>query len=141
MKLSLMCFSFTLLCSTSVCPQTWRDDQVRLCFVRPENNGAMNVLESWIRVADYNVPMIGGHAVCLYVESGKSELTVTSLYPYNPKSKDPEACKSETLKLSLSSGDNRTFLICPAIKGDHYTCGWRIAGRTLKPNAGCDDQR
>jgi hypothetical protein len=138
MKLLVM---FALLCSTSVCAQTWRDDQARLCFVRPENNGAMNVLESWVRLSDYTVPVIGGQAICMYVRPGDSELTVTSRYPYNPKSKNDEACRSKPLKLSLSGTDNRTFLICPAVKGGAYACGWRIAERAVKPNTGCDDQR
>ncbi len=101
----------------------------------------MNTLESWIRVADYNVPLIGGQAVCLYAQPDDSELTITSRYPYDPKSKNDEACKSKTLKLSLSGNDNRTFLICPATKGNAYVCGWRIYERTRKPNTGCDDLR
>ena len=141
MKHFLMYLSFALLYSSCVCAQSWRDDQARVCFIRPENNGAMNVLESWIRVADYNVPVLGGQAVCLYTLPGDSELTITSRLPYDLKSKDDEACKSQTLKLRLRGSDNRTFLICPATKGNAYTCGWRITERTLKPNTGCNDQR
>lgn len=140
MKPFLMCASLALVCCTSAFAQTWRDDRARLCFVRPENNGAMNVLESWIRVSDYNLPVIGGQAVCLYLEPGLSELTVTSRYPYKPESKNDEACKSKPIKLSLSSNEDRTFLICPATKLDHYACGWRIVGRGVGSNAGCDDQ-
>src|SRR5450755_2894818 len=118
------CLSFALLCSTSVCAHTWRDDQARLCFVRPENNDAINVLESWIRIADYNTPVIGGQAVCLYVQPGDGELTVTSRTPYDFKAKNTSACTSKTLKFSLSGNDNRTFLICPATKSGSYGCGW-----------------
>jgi hypothetical protein len=136
----LMCLFFTFICSTSIYAraQTWREDQARLCFVRPENNGAMNTLESWIRVADYAVPVIGGQVICLYVQPGDSELTITSRYPYDPSSKDNEACKSKTLKFSLSANSNRTFMICPATKQDHYACGWRVTN--FKPKSGCDDQ-
>jgi hypothetical protein len=101
----------------------------------------MNVLESWIRVADYSVPVIGGQAVCPYVQSGENELVVTSRYPYDPKAKDDNACKSRPLKFNLSGSDNRTFLICPATKGGAYACGWRITEGALKPNTGCNDQR
>lgn len=138
MKKLTVCLCLLLAGCVSLHAQSWRDDRARLCFVRPENNGVMNTLESWVRLVDYDLPLVGGQAVCLYVESGKSELRVTSRYPYDPKSKDDEACKSRTLQLSLNSNDNRTFMICPATKGDHYTCGWRIA--SLKPNTGCDDQ-
>jgi hypothetical protein len=140
MKPFLIWVSITLLCSISVFAQTWRDAQARLCFVRPENNGAMNTVESWIRVADYNVPVIGGQAVCLYAQPGASELIVTSRPPYNPQSKNGEACKSKTLQLSLTGNDNRTFLICPATRGNSYSCGWRIAEGNLKPNMGCNDR-
>ena len=136
----LRCMPMILICTTSVFAQTWRDQQARLCFVRPENNGAMNTLESWIRVSDYNLPVLGGQAVCLYAQPGNSELTVTSRYPYNPQSKSDQACKSRTLRLSLSDNDNRTFLICPATMGDAYTCGWRIVEGNLKPNTGCNDR-
>lgn len=140
MKLFLMGLTFALLCCPCVYAQAWRDNQARLCFVRPENNGAMNVLESWIHVADYGVPVIGGQAVCLYLQAGDSELTVTSRHPYDPKAKDDEACRSKALKLSLSGTDNRTFLVCPASKGNAYACGWRVTERTLKPNTGRNDQ-
>jgi hypothetical protein len=139
MKSSLTCLSIALICSTSVFAQTWRDEQARLCFVRPENNGRMNTVESWIRVADYNVPVIGGQAVCLYAQPGDTELTVTSRDAYNPQSKNDEACKSRTLKFSMSGRDNRTFMICPATKGNAYACGWRIAEGSVKPNSGCND--
>ena len=110
MKRFAICLSLALLSAGSASAQTWRDGQARLCFVRPENNGAMNILESWVRVADYNLPLIGGQSVCLYVDPGNSELTVTSLFPYRPNAKDDEACKSKTIKLTLGPSENRTFL-------------------------------
>jgi hypothetical protein len=109
--------------------QSWRDNRARLCFVRYEDNGAMNVLQSWIHVADYDVPVIGGQAVCLYVLPDRdelNELTVTSTIPYDPHSKNTEACKSKALKFQLTPDEDRTFTIEPATKGDSYTCGWRI---------------
>ena len=69
----------------------------------------MNTLESWIHVVDYDVPVIGGQAVCLYAQPGESELRITSRIPYDPKSKNDEACQSRTIKLSLGGNDNRTF--------------------------------
>jgi len=136
MKLGLIYVCLAFACCTSVLAQSWRDDRAKLCFVRPENNGAMNVLESWIRVADYNVPVIGGQSVCLFIEPGANELIVTSRYPYDPKSKDDEACKSRKLKLEVGPNMDRTLLICPATKGSSYSCGWRIAALSR----GCDDQ-
>jgi len=75
--------------------QSWRDNRARLCFVGPEDNGAMNILQSWIRIDDYDVPVIGGQAVCLYVLPGSQELIVTSAIPYDPHSRDAAACKSK----------------------------------------------
>jgi hypothetical protein len=86
----------------------------------------MNILQSWIRVAAYDVPVIGGQAVCLYVLTGSEELIVTSTIPYDPHSRNTKACKSKALKLELTADEDRTFTIEPATKGDSYTCGWRI---------------
>ena len=86
----------------------------------------MNILQSWIRIDDYDVPVIGGQAVCLYVLPGSQELIVTSAIPYDPHSRDTAACKSKPLKLELKADDDRTFTIDPATKGDSYACGWRV---------------
>src|ERR1019366_9233918 len=66
MKTALFSLCAILICASSVVAQSWRLNRARLCFVREEDNGAMNTLQSWIRVADYDVPLIGGQAVCLY---------------------------------------------------------------------------
>jgi hypothetical protein len=101
----------------------------------------MNTLESWISVADYEVPIAGGQDVCLFIEQGMNELIVTSRIPYDPKSKDNQACKSKELRLELKSNEDKTFLICPASEGNYYSCGWRIVEHSLGPNPGCEDQR
>jgi hypothetical protein len=126
MKTVLLGLCTILLCSLSVAGQSWREDRARLCFVRSEDNGSMNILQSWIRVSDYDVPVIGGQAVCLYLLPGNEELTVTSTVPYDPHSRNAEACKSKTVKLVLTGNDNRTFTIEPATKGNAYTCGWWV---------------
>jgi hypothetical protein len=86
----------------------------------------MSTLQSWIRVGDYDVPVTGGQAVCLFVLAGSNELIVTSTIPYEPSSKNTEACKSNVLKLELKEDENRTFKIDPAWNRDGYTCGWRL---------------
>ena len=113
--------------------QSWREDRARLCFVRPEDNGAINVLQSWIRVEDYEVPVIGGEAVCVYVAEGSNNLLVTSTIPYDPNSTNTEACKSKPLKLDLTAGENRTFFISPASKGGVYKCGWHLESAGASP--------
>jgi hypothetical protein len=126
MKTTLLGICVLLVCSSSMGSQTWREDRARLCFVRDEDNGSMNTLQSWIRIADYDVPVIGGQAVCLYLPPGNNELIVTSTIPYNPRSRDAEACKSKPMKLELPPSEDRTFTIEPATKGDSYACGWRV---------------
>jgi hypothetical protein len=126
MKTALLGLFVTLVCSLSMPAQSWRLDRARLCFVRYEDNGAMNVLQSWIRISDYDVPVIGGQAVCLYLETGSNELIITSTIPYDPRSRNAEACKSKPMKLELTPGEDRTFTIEPATKGDSYTCGWLV---------------
>jgi len=127
LKSILLGFCVTLVCSLSMAAQSWREDRARLCFVRYEDNGSMNTFQSWIRIADYDVPVIGGQAVCLYLAAGNNELIVTSTIPYNPRSRNAEACKSKPMNLELAPGEDRTFTIEPATKGDSYTCGWLVS--------------
>lgn len=126
MKTALLCVCAMLVCAPTVTGQSWRDNRARLCFDRPEDNGAINVLESWIRIQEYDVPLIGGQATCLYLRAETSVLTVTSTIPYDPHSRNTEACKSKPLKLELAPDEDRTFSIEPASNKDGYTCGWRI---------------
>jgi hypothetical protein len=126
MKTALFSLCAILICASSVVAQSWRLNRARLCFVREEDNGAMNTLQSWVRVADYDVPLIGGQAVCLYVQDGSNDLIVTSTIPYDPHSRNTEACKSKVLKLELTDDGDKTFNIDPATNRDGYTCGWRI---------------
>ena len=86
----------------------------------------MNTLRSWVQVSDYDIPVSGGQAVCLYLAEGRANLSVTSTIPYEPQSKNTEACKSKILSLDLHSNEERTFEIEPAINRDGYACGWRI---------------
>lgn len=127
MKSALLTLFVVLVCSLAAAAQSWRDDRARLCFDRPEDNGSINTLQSWIHVADYDVPVSGGQAVCLYVTAPDStNLTVTSTIPYEPSSRNTAACKSNALKLELSPNQNLTFTISPASDAQGYKCGWRI---------------
>ena len=126
MKAALLGLCVTLVCSSSVAAQSWRDNRARLCFDRGEDNGAINGLRSWVRIEDYEVPLSGGQAACLYLRPGDYDLTVTSTIPYEPNSKNTKACKSKALNLELAPDEDRTFSIEPATNKDGYTCGWRI---------------
>ena len=126
MKTALLCLCAMLVYSSTLTGQSWRDNRARLCFDRPENNGAINVLQSWIRIQEYEVPLIGGQAACLYLRPESSELTVTSTIPYDPHSRNTATCKSKPLKLELAPDEDRTFSVEPATNRDRYTCGWKI---------------
>ena len=72
MRTVLLAAFAILACSSSILAQSWRTDRAPLCFVREEDNGANNGLASWILVGDYDVPVTGGQAVCLYVLPGST---------------------------------------------------------------------
>jgi hypothetical protein len=114
------------LFSAALLGQSWRGETAELCFVRPEDNGSINILESWVRVSDYRVPLFGGQSACVFVHPGVMELVITSRVPYEPTSKNEEACTSRPVKLELASHDRRVFAIDPATKGSAYVCGWRV---------------
>jgi hypothetical protein len=126
MKKPWPCLYLLLTCSASALAQSWRYDRARLCFVREEDTGAINVLTSWVWIADYRIPLIGGQAACIFVDPGAEDLLVTSTYPYEPESTDEKECKSPAKKLQLAPNEDRTFMVWPATKGGSYTCGWRI---------------
>ena len=71
MKTALLGLGVMLVSSLSLAAQSWRDNRARLCLDRSENNGAINGLASWIRVEDYEMPIRGGQAACLYLRPGK----------------------------------------------------------------------
>ncbi len=127
MKLRLLLMLGFVVCSSSIShAQPWRDNRAKICFDRGESNGSINTLQSWIRVGDYDIPLLGGQAACLFLNPGSVELLITSTVPYDLKSKNDEACKSKKLNLNLNAGENRSYFIEPATKGDTYACGWRI---------------
>jgi hypothetical protein len=134
MKNLLLYSALLWSCSLPMTSQTWRLDRARLCFDRPEDTGAINVLYSWVRIEEYRVPLSGGQAACIYLRPASYELVVTSTVPYEPGSRNDEACKSKPLKLELAPNENRTFTIWPATKKGSYTCGWRIVPASA-PNA------
>jgi hypothetical protein len=125
-KLWLIAVFAVVVSSTTILGQSWRLDRAQLCFDRAEDNGRMNIHESWVRVSDYKVRLVGGQAVCLFVEPGSAEVVVTSTIPYNPESKNEQACKSRVVKLELAPHENRVFFISPATKDATYICGWHI---------------
>jgi hypothetical protein len=85
----------------------------------------MNIVESWVRVSDYNVPLVGGQAACIFLEGGSAEVIVTSTMPYEP-TKNEKACKSKVLKLELTPNENLVFAVWPASNDSGYMCGWHI---------------
>jgi hypothetical protein len=139
MKTALFGLCVMLVCSLPMAAQSWRDKRARLCFDRPEDNGAINVLQSWIRVEDYEVPLIGGEAACLYLRPGDYDLIVTSTIPYEPHSRNAQACKSKALELELAPDEDRAFSIEPATSKDgSYRCGWRIHPTGTSHKAGAN---
>ena len=115
-----------MACVVAASAQSWRDNRAKLCFVRYEDNGAINILESWVRVEEYRVPLIGGQAACVFVDRGDVKVVATSTVPYEPDSTDEEACKSPVLNLHVVANGSRVFFIDPAVMGGSYSCGWQI---------------
>lgn len=122
------------LLATCLSAQSWRDNRAKLCFVRPEDSGAINGLQSWVRIQYYELGLIGTQAGCLFIDPGNSDLIVTSTIPYDPHSTNEMACKSPVMKLNLQANENRTFMIFPATRKGAYACGWRI--RPIAPSVG-----
>ena len=115
-----------LACSMVISAQEWREGRAKLCFVRYEDNGRMNILESWIHAGVFEVPIIGGQAVCLFVDPGEVEIQISSTIPYDDDSQDKVACKSSPIRLKLHTMEYREFWIEPSQDASTYVCGWQI---------------
>ncbi len=86
----------------------------------------MNVIDSWVRVEDYRVALIGGEAACVFLDPGVHDVLVTSVSIATFKPANTQACKSPVLHLRLAVKEDRSFRIWPATKGGEFVCGWRI---------------
>jgi len=86
----------------------------------------MNVIESWVRIEDYRVPLIGGEAACVFLDPGVHDVLVTSVSIAAIKSANTQACKSSVLHLRLAVKEDRSLWIWPAKKGGEFVCGWRM---------------
>jgi hypothetical protein len=123
----IRCAVLLVVSSAALLGQSWQDDRAQICFDRPENNGRMNIHESWVHVLDYRIRLIGGQAVCLFIQQpGSVEVVVTSTIPFKLPPANQQACKSKVVKLELKPREKREFMIWPASKGPSYVCGWRL---------------
>lgn len=95
----------------------------------------MNVIESWVRVEDYRVPLIGGEAACVFLDPGAHDVLVTSVSIATFKPANTRACKSPVLHLQLAVKEDRSFWIWPAKKGGEFVCGWRMESQDPPANA------
>jgi hypothetical protein len=87
----------------------------------------MNGQQSWIRIEDYELAVSGGEAACLYFLPGSYELTVTSTFFGESRSRNTKACKSKTQTIQLAEDEDRAFSVEPAKSKDgEWKCGWLI---------------
>lgn len=68
MRSAFVCLCFILSAHHPLQAQSWRDNRARLCFDRPEDNGAINMLPSWVRIRGYDLPLVGGQAACVFLQ-------------------------------------------------------------------------
>jgi hypothetical protein len=136
MKRLMLPLCLLVICVNELGAQSWRDHRARLCFIRPEDSGAINGLQSWVRIQSYEFGLSGTQSGCLFVDPAQnSDLIVTSTIPYDPHSTNEIACKSPLIKLNLQLDEDRTFVIFAARRKGIPICGWRIEPIAPSKNA------
>ncbi|HTO54391.1 MAG TPA: hypothetical protein VMR50_13490 [Myxococcota bacterium] len=102
----------------------------RLCVQRDEDNGSMNVFPVRILAGRgghfHDVVFItGGESDCVPLEPGDWSIRARSFRPYDPTAKDPDECRSETVRVKMAEGEIQ-LSVSPTTTGPTYQCGWDL---------------
>jgi hypothetical protein len=107
------------------------DPSGRLCFVRGEDHGSMNrhPVRIWgdhVGRARKLVQLKGGQKTCVSVPQGKWSLEARSTRLDDPKSSDPNECRSAALVVEVTRSPTVTISVAPLGRGSTYICGWNL---------------
>ncbi len=103
----------------------------RVCFVRHEDNGRINLLAVRIYGSHGSrekllVTLLGGDKKCMAVEAGSWSFDARSAHPYRARRVDPDACRSEPLPAEVAAGTMTKILVAPKSERSTYLCGWHL---------------
>jgi hypothetical protein len=102
-----------------------------ICIGREENNGLMNAIPARVYGTHGSrrrrlVELYGGVRVCVRMDPGKWLLEASSVEPYKPENRDPNACHSNRLIVRLAASEVASISVSPRFEGSTYVCGWQL---------------
>jgi len=110
----------------------WNVLSAQICIERPGDNGVLNIRSADIVIENVAVvSLLGQRAACLYVAPGEYKVWAQSRSPFDPKSTDPAAWKSEAVTATVGSDVRVEFEVCGAGRDSVYST-WRVK----KPDSG-----
>jgi len=126
----IVVFALTLANVTSA-TETKSDQSnltARICIVRPENNGFINIVPSHIIFSNnQKLSLSGGEAACIIVEPGEYSFVVESADPYPSSHKGkPKKWVSKKVAVRVKGDESITYDISPKSEGSTYTEGWDV---------------
>ena len=103
----------------------------RVCFVRHEDGGKLNIVPVRIYGTHANreqllAMLVGGAEACVDVDPGDWSFEARSSQPYAQHAGNPKACRSNPLMTDATAEAATRIEISPKSKGSKYLCGWRL---------------
>ena len=115
----------------------------RVCFVRPEDSGRMNLLP--VRIYGFRADrerllttLFGGAEACVDIEPGDWSFEARSSRPYSQRAGNPKACRSNPFMTGTTAGVTTTIEVSPKSKGSTYVCGWGLHRQPDAAHAGVE---
>jgi hypothetical protein len=103
----------------------------RVCFVRQEDGGRMNLLPVRIygsRAGHEQLltTLIGSTEACVDIEPGDWSFEARSSRPSGRRAGKPKACRSNPFMTGTAVGGTTTIEVSPKLKGSKHLYGWRL---------------
>ena len=95
-------------------------------FVRPENNGFVNIVPCTLVLSDHRtLTLVGGESATVSLPPESFSVRVFSIDPYTPDF-DIGAWSSSLEKFHISGGEQIRLFVEPCSSGSTYSGGWGI---------------
>jgi hypothetical protein len=118
----------------------------RVCFVRHEDSGKMNLLP--VRIYGFRADreqllttLAGGAEACVDIEPGDWSFEARSSRPNGRRAGNPKACRSNPFMTGTTAGTTTTIEVSPKSKDSTYTCGWRLRREPDEAHPGVESVR
>lgn len=103
----------------------------RVCFIRQEDGGKMNLVS--VRIYGTHAgherllaTLVGGGEACVDLEPGDWSFQARSGHPYGQRAGTSQSCRSNPLMTDAIADEATRIEVSPKTKGTKQSCGWRL---------------